>query len=101
MFDSVQSAFLPIGILAALAGVLLAPWSKRWLATLSAVALAVGISCAWWWLPQLLWPQEHTDPQGGWGLVAVFVWSLLAVPVALAALFIAGRLRARRARDAA
>jgi hypothetical protein len=59
------------------------------------------ISCAWWWLPQLLWPQEHADPQGGWWLVAVPFWSLLAGAVAVITLLIARRLLARGARDAA
>jgi hypothetical protein len=101
MFDSVQSALIPICILAGLVGYVLSAWSRRWLALLSAALLAIAVSCVWWWLPLILWPQEHTDPQGGWGLVAIFVWSLFAVPVSVTTLLIAGRYRAHRSRDAA
>jgi hypothetical protein len=101
MFNSLASAAIPICLLSALAGIALGRWRQRSLAMLFAVLAVIAISSAWWWLPMLLWPQEHTDPQGGWGLVAVFYWSLFAIPVAVVTLLITSRRFARKQGNAA
>jgi len=97
MFNSVAGGIIPICILAALAGIALASLRPRWVALLLSALAAIAVSYAWFWLPQLLWPAAHTDPQGGWGLVATIFWSVFAVPVAVATLLVTQRRRVAKA----
>ena len=101
MFNSVAGGIIPICVLAALAGISLASLRSRWLSLLLATLAAIAIAYVWFWLPTLLWPDAHTDPQGGWDLVATVFWSVFAVPTAVVALLIVQRRRAAKARAAA
>jgi RsiW-degrading membrane proteinase PrsW (M82 family) len=83
MFDSLAGGFLPTSILAALASVVLTLVRREVVAIILAAFTAVAISYLWFHLPEFLWPAEHTDPQGGWDLVATFFWSIVAVPSAV------------------
>jgi hypothetical protein len=97
MFESVAGGIIPTCVLAALAGIGLASLRIRWVALLVAVLTAIAVSYAWYWLPQLIWPAAHTDPQAGWGLVATIAWSVFAVPTAIVALLIVQKNRAAKA----
>ncbi len=83
MFDSLAGGFLPTSILAALAGVALTLLRREVVAIILAAFAAVAISYLWFHLPEVLWPAEHTDPQGGWDLVCTFFWSIVAMPSAI------------------
>jgi hypothetical protein len=98
MFESLVGGIIPTCGLAAIAGVALAPLRSRRAALFLATLAAIAISYAWYWLPILLWPTAHSDPQGGWDLVATVAWSVFAVPTAVVALLIVHKRRAAKAR---
>jgi hypothetical protein len=83
MFDSVADGIFPICLLSAFAGFALSRLRSRWAGLLLAFLAAVGTSYAWFWVPRLLGIGAHVDPQGGWDLVAIVAWSVLAVPSAV------------------
>ncbi len=86
MYDSLPIATLAICALAAIAGVVFGrKTTDRKRAIFSASLAAVTIATLWWWVPHFLQSGENTDPQGGWGLVAVASWSMFAIPVAVIA----------------
>ena len=92
MFDSVQGGILPLCIIAAIAGILLGRLKQLWIGVILAPLIAIAASCFWYWLPELIWPAEHTESQGGWILVAMAYWSAFAVPVSVVALLVSRRL---------
>ena len=95
MFDSLAGGIVPVVVLALIAGSVSAACRQLSVAILLSVAAAVAIGFVWYYLPYLLWPATHTDPQGGWQFVAVAFWSLFAVPSALVALTAVRFLRGR------
>ena len=86
MFDSLAGGVVPVVILALIAGAAAVACRRPSIAVLLSVVAAVAIGFVWYYLPYLLWPAEHTDPQGGWQFVAVAFWSLFTIPSALIAL---------------
>lgn len=101
MFDSVAGGIIPICVLAVLAGIALASVRSRRVALFLAVVVAIAISYAWYWLPLIIWPPAHIDPQGGWDLVATILWSVFSIPTAVATLLLVKRRQAAKAGAAA
>jgi hypothetical protein len=66
------------------------------LAALAAsIAAAIAIGYGWFWVPQLIFRQQHGDSLRPWDLIATAYWSMFAVPVAIVVVLVSRRLRKR------
>ena len=95
MFDSVEGGIVPVCLLTAAVAFGFSYLRFTVTALLASIAAAVAIGYGWFWIPQLINSQQGGDSLRPWDLIATSIWSMFAVPVAIAVVLIARHLRAK------
>lgn len=96
MFNSLSAGYLPICVVTVLAAWFVSSIRSFRLRAVSAVLAPIAISMAWYFVPALMRSPE--DGWIGWGLIATSAWSIVAVPVGIAATLCLSLVRGRRSR---
>jgi hypothetical protein len=96
MFDSVEGGIIPVCLLAGAAAFGFSYLRFTAAAVLASIAAAVAIGYGWFWVPQLIVPQQGGDSLRPWDLIATSYWSMFAVPFAIVVVLVARHLRTRR-----